>query len=453
LRNIFRKRRFLFVIISLIYIFYLLSQKGQEGWVFFDTYFYIITALYIFSFFFLRKILDSHNKIKKISKEIIDDKFDYSEMNMIELRETYDRATYEIINSLSSKLKNQNLKNSELSSVVSNITFGLILIDTEDTIIFANKEFKKIIKAPQEIEYENKKIVDIVQNKNFFEVINELKNNRDYIKKEIKFLSEIDSSFIIRAGYINNEKSKILITLADITEFKKLDKIKEDLVASVSHEIRTPLSGIIGATQFIQEHGSDNNEEILSMIDIIERNSRRLSNITNDLLALAELEEKEKLDLEREYAYSNIIEIAKYSIEILKIHSEKKKIRIKTNFSSDEISIKCLSSEIEKIFINLLQNAINYSPENDEIIIKITKESSNLIIEIIDNGPGVNTIDKEYIFNRFYTADKNRSYSSLGGTGLGLSIVKHAANLHSGKVELIDTTKGATFRVTIPQIN
>ena len=225
---------------------------------------------------------------------------------MIELRETYDRATYEIINSLSSKLKNQNLKNSELSSVVSNITFGLILIDTEDTIIFANKEFKKIIKAPQEIEYENKKIVDIVQNKNFFEVINELKNNRDYIKKEIKFLSEIDSSFIIRAGYINNEKSKILITLADITEFKKLDKIKEDLVASVSHEIRTPLSGIIGATQFIQEHGSDNNEEILSMIDIIERNSRRLSNITNDLLALAELEEKEKLDLEREYALSLI---------------------------------------------------------------------------------------------------------------------------------------------------
>ena len=80
------------------------------------------------------------------------------------------------------------------------------------------------------------------------------------------------------------------------------------------------------------------------MIDIIERNSRRLSNITNDLLALAELEEKEKLDLEREYVYSNIIEIAKYSIEILKIHSEKKKIRIKTNFSSDEISIKCLSS-------------------------------------------------------------------------------------------------------------
>ena len=228
MRNIFRKRRFLFVIISLIYIFYLLSQKGQEGWVFFNTYFYIITALYIFSFFFLRKILESHNKIKRISKEIIDDKFDYSEMNMIELRETYDRATYEIINSLSSKLKNQNLKNSELSSVVSNITFGLILIDTEDTIIFANKEFKKIIKAPQEIEYENKKIVDIVQNKNFFEVINELKNNRDYIKKEIKFLSEIDSSFIIRAGYINNEKSKILITLADITEFKKLDKIKED---------------------------------------------------------------------------------------------------------------------------------------------------------------------------------------------------------------------------------
>ena len=101
----------------------------------------------------------------------------------------------------------------------------------------------------------------------------------------------------------------------------------------------------------------------------------------------------------------------------------------------------------------MLQNAINYSPENDEIIIKITKESSNLIIEIIDNGPGVNTIDKEYIFNRFYTAAKNRSYSSLGGTGLGLSIVKHAANLHSGKVELIDTTKGATFRVTIPQIN
>ena len=142
MRNIFRKRRFLFVIISLIYIFYLLSQKGQEGWVFFNTYFYIITALYIFSFFFLRKFLDSHNKIKKISKEIIDDKFDYSEMNMIELRETYDRATYEIINSLSSKLKNQNLKNSELSSVVSNITFGLILIDTEDTIIFANKEFK-----------------------------------------------------------------------------------------------------------------------------------------------------------------------------------------------------------------------------------------------------------------------------------------------------------------------
>ena len=256
---------------------------------------------------------------------------------------------------------------------------------------------------------------------------------------------------MIRVGFIDNDKNKMLITLSDVTETKQLNKIKEELILNVSHELRTPLSGIIGAIEFINANIEKEDKTINKMIDIIERNSNRLNNLTEDILNLSEIENNEKSNkLERKII--DLKELVENVEEIICSSEKVKKINIIKNFQNAPLPFNGYPNELEKIFTNLLQNSLKFAPKNGEIEINITQHLSKITINIKDNGPGINPDNLEKIFERFYTIDTSRS-KELSGTGLGLSIVKHAVNLHGGKIQALLCNDGAHFEITLPIVN
>ena len=327
----------------------------------------------------------------------------------------------------------------------------MVIENKEDKIIYINNELKKIIGIPNSEPCINKKYWEIFFNSSFSDVVNEAKKNKSFVKSEISLGSTLDKILVVRIGFIDNNKNKMLITLSDVTETRQMNKIKEELVLNVSHELRTPLSGIIGATELLNSNIGKEDETINKMIDIIVRNSSRLNEITQDLLILSEIENKEKSkDIERHIV--DLKELIDNVEEIIFSSQKDKEIKIIKNYQNASIPFNGYSSELEKIFTNLLQNSLKFIPNNGKIEINIIQNLDKIIIEIKDNGPGINPANLEKIFERFYTIDSSRS-KDLTGTGLGLSIVKHAVSLHEGKIQALPSNDGAFFEITLPIIN
>ena len=452
--NIFERRRYLIILITILYFFGILEQIfNSKNIVDFlaNPFFQLSTIIYLFSVTFVVKLISSAKKIKKLSNEIISGEFT-TDINLVNAKDSYDKATYEIIDSFSKELSKEKNSVSELENILANIKFGLMVIESkEDRIIYINNELKKIIEIPNTEQCLNKKYWEIILNNSFNDIVNLAKKNKSYVKDEINFGVIQGKTLLIRIGFINNDKDKILITINDVTENRQITKIKEELVLNVSHELRTPLSGIIGAIEYLNQNLKNEDKTINKMIDIILRNSNRLNEITQDLLSLSEIENKEKNgQLKRNVV--DLREIIKNAEGIIFSTQKIKEVKISKNYQNAPIPFNGFANELEKIFTNILQNSLKFISNNGKIEINIKQNIDKIIIEIKDNGPGISPKDLEKIFERFYTVDHSRS-KELSGTGLGLSIVKHAVNLHEGQIEALPSNDGAHFKITLPIVN
>ena len=452
--NIFERRRYLIILITILYFFGILEQIFNSKNILdflANPFFQLSTIIYLFSVTFVVKLISSAKKIKKLSNEIISGEFT-SDINLVNAKDSYDKATYEIIDSFSKELSKEKNSVGELENILANIKFGLMVIESkEDRIIYINNELKKIIEIPNTEQCLNKKYWEIILNNSFNDIVNLAKKDKSYVKDEINFGVIQDKTLLIRIGFINNDKDKILITINDVTENRQITKIKEELVLNVSHELRTPLSGIIGAIEYLKQNLKTEDKTVNKMIDIIQRNSNRLNEITQDLLSLSEIENKEKNgQLKRNVV--DLREIIKNVEGIIFSTQKIKEVKISKNYQNAPIPFNGFANELEKIFTNILQNSLKFISNNGKIEINIKQNIDKIIIEIKDNGPGISPKDLEKIFERFYTVDSSRS-KELSGTGLGLSIVKHAVNLHEGQIEALPSNDGAHFKITLPIVN
>jgi two-component system phosphate regulon sensor histidine kinase PhoR len=234
----------------------------------------------------------------------------------------------------------------------------------------------------------------------------------------------------------------------DISRLKELEKIRQDFVANVSHELRTPLTTIKGYTETLLD-GAFKEPVAPQFIQVIKRHADRLTKIVEDLLMLSKIESKEfQMKLEAISVRDLIDDV----IDFVKGPSEKKRISVSRNEISSSLSLEADRNYLEQVLINLLDNAIKYTPEGGRITISaIGKDQREIQFSIEDNGIGIPREDIPRIFERFYRVDKGRS-QELGGTGLGLSIVKHIVQAHGGRVWVeSQLEKGSTFHFTLPK--
>lgn len=230
--------------------------------------------------------------------------------------------------------------------------------------------------------------------------------------------------------------------LHDITNLQKLENLRREFVANVSHELKTPITSIKGFAETLIE-GAKNDEPSLDMfLNIILKESNRIESLVTDLLDLSHIEQQKELEIN----YMNLSELAINIIDNLQTQAQNKRIKIQSEIEKDVI-IEAHENKIAQVITNLLSNAINYSSEDNKVIVRVYRNDNKVYLEIQDYGIGISETDQKRIFERFYRVDKARSRDS-GGTGLGLSITKHIVEAHNGRIDVkSEPGKGSIFKV------
>ena len=241
----------------------------------------------------------------------------------------------------------------------------------------------------------------------------------------------------------------LVVSLVDVTRMRRLESMRSEFAANVSHELRTPITNIKGYVETLLQVGVDDPAQMRKFLEIVHRNTVRLSGIVEDILTLAFLEEPEaKQHLARLPSPSG--EIVRQVVEDLGSAASAKSIRVETSGAMD-LTVLVNRSLAEQALANLVSNAIKYSPENTKVLVHIAGDAEFACIEVTDQGPGIAAKHLPRIFERFYRVDKARA-RTMGGTGLGLAIVKHIAIIHGGRVEVSSqVSQGSTFRLFLPR--
>lgn len=340
---------------------------------------------------------------------------------------------------------------SQLETVLSTMAGGVMVVSEAGYVVLMNDSLKSMLGVTGEPC--GKPYWEVVRNKDIGELLEKTIKSRIPEKREIAFLYPLDKSFQAIAHPLNKPEMGTMLIMFDITEFKRLEKIKADFVANVSHELRTPLTAIKGYVETIRDGAYDNDEQRERFIDIISAHTERLINIVNDLLVLSEVERKSVPWGEETHKMFEDVDLGRVltsALDALKSKIDAKKINFTMSITESQTKTRGDGFLLEQMFINLVDNAVKYTPEGGDVKVTLSRMDSVFRVDIEDNGIGIPQEHIPRIFERFYRVDKTRSRQE-GGTGLGLSIVKHIAIMHGGKVEVESTVgKGSKFTVTLP---
>jgi two-component system phosphate regulon sensor histidine kinase PhoR len=337
---------------------------------------------------------------------------------------------------LKSLFDNLTLQQEELNDIISSLEEGLLVLDKKGAISLFNESFKKIVQTNPE----GKSYWEVIRNHKMTKLIEKT------IKEKKNFLEEIELNekvFLCSFVFIPS-KEELIIVFHDITEFKRLEKIKKDFVVNVSHELRTPLTAIKGYVETLEEEVES---EAKRYLEIIKKHTERLINIVQDLLLLSELEEKGLSEAREDIDLRDMVEDV---FKIFKQKAEEKNLKLNLVCENKPV-VKGDPFKLEQMLINLIDNAIKYT-EKGEVLVSLKRVNKEVVVEVKDTGVGIPAEHLDRIFERFYVVDKSHS-RKLGGTGLGLSIVKHIVLLHNGKIDVESKLgKGAKFTITLPGV-
>lgn len=234
---------------------------------------------------------------------------------------------------------------------------------------------------------------------------------------------------------------------SQIEVLRKNEEFRKGFIEDISHEVKTPLTGIISSIGLLREFESEYPQNVKKCLNILDNNANRLNNLIRQILILANIEDLGLLKNKDfiKFDLKTSVENAIISCKELLIDSNTK-LELDINESVEIMGEIML---VEQAVTNLIVNAIKYS-KSPVIRVSLTKKVSSAIITIQDFGIGIDFVDAERIFDRFYRVDKTRS-RELGGSGLGLAIVKNIVSLHDGTISLeTQSGKGCKFTITIP---
>jgi two-component system, OmpR family, phosphate regulon sensor histidine kinase PhoR len=232
------------------------------------------------------------------------------------------------------------------------------------------------------------------------------------------------------------------------SELEKLERVRKDFVINVSHELRTPLASIQGYAETLMDGALEDQANNMRFLGIIRQNAERLASLTADLLTLSRVEMRRQ---ELNFAPYKASELLTEVMDTVFPIARKKQIRLERQFSPQVDGVYCDGEAVHQILINLLDNAMKYTPDGGVITLGTRPHGAGQVeIFVRDTGVGIPAEDVPRLFERFYRVDKARS-RELGGTGLGLAIVKHLALAQNGDV-LVESVlnEGSTFSFTLP---
>lgn len=337
----------------------------------------------------------------------------------------------------------------QLSSIVRSMADGVITINRHGEMIVTNPPAEKFIEdlyfhnnielvdAERKLPLEIKQVFDQVVTGEK-EVLQELSvQGRNWVM----IMTPLYDQTVVRGA---------VAVIRDMTEERRLDKLRKDFISNVSHELRTPISLMQGYSEAIMDDIADSKEEKNELAKIINEESLRMGRLVNELLDLSRMETGHfQLNTET-------IQVSSFIQRILnKFRALVKKNNIRLELTADyKFETAILDPDrMEQVFTNLIDNAITHTRENGYVHVLVNNTKDHLSVEIRDNGSGIPEEDLPFIFERFYKADKSRTRNAKQkGTGLGLAIVKNIIEAHQGTISVKSKVGiGTTFSFKIPQ--
>jgi two-component system phosphate regulon sensor histidine kinase PhoR len=328
---------------------------------------------------------------------------------------------------------------------------GLLVVDARSRITLMNPTFQKLFDLRDPAV--GVSLVEAVRHATLDQLVADTLETGEAMRSELSVTdshSHSERHIEVSAVPIKKTDAEIsgaVVLFHDFTELKLLDQIRREFVANVSHELRTPLSILRGYIEVLLDEPETQREELARILSIMERHSKRLQRLVDDLLSLAQLESSqatlELSDVRVDELFNNLIRDWKEKLAA-------KNLKVFVDSIPEAFTLHADGTRLEEVLYNLLDNAVKFSPENGQIHLRATRRGSDMVLSVTDNGVGIGKEHLPRIFERFYRADKARS-RELGGTGLGLAIVKHIAQLHGGRVEAeSELGRGTTIRVVLP---
>jgi len=349
-------------------------------------------------------------------------------------------------------IESDNRKYSRINTLLSNMHAGILMVDTKNIITLVNPKAEELLNL-------NKSRLFMDRDESVFEdgiianILVETRNvNTTRLSREISVLNESNRILDISIQAIFDKytpylHSGSLVIIQDVTEIRRLEKLKDEFVSNVSHEFRTPLTVISGFTETLKSWEQLSGDDRKTALNIIEVETVRLKNMISELMILSEI------DGEMNSSAKTVIYPSKIAHEVvstLKFQCDEKKQKVHLLIQENIKPLFGMNTWFRQILFNLYDNAIKYTSDRGKICFELSEKENFLLFEVKDSGPGIPDHEKERIFERFYRVDKSRN-SKISGSGLGLAITRQMVLEFSGSIEIVDNLgTGSIFRVIIP---
>ena len=342
----------------------------------------------------------------------------------------------EMADMLEIKISDSLDKQNKLEAILESMESGVIAITAAGKVMLINPYAKSLFGIGEDIIGKN--ISNYIIDHDFLSFIRDV---MDIDAKEIKLFHPFEREIKVKKAPIIGQRGSeigIVISIQDITDIKRLENMRSQFVANVSHELKTPLTSIKGFSETLRIVDDENTKN--KFLDIIDKETDRLTLLIDDILILSNIENMNKLSNEK----FNPNEVVEDVINMIKKEAAKKNISIEVEKKFNGLLVGD-KDKFYQVVLNLTTNSIKYSNENGNVKIFTNKSKDKFVLMVKDDGIGIPKEDLPRIFERFYIVDKSRTSKS---TGLGLAIVKHIVKLFNGEIFVeSEVGKGSKFTV------
>jgi two-component system phosphate regulon sensor histidine kinase PhoR len=373
----------------------------------------------------------------------------------LELPNTLELASLaQAINQMASELEQriQSIvrQRNESEAVLSSMVEGVVALDDDERILHLNAAAARLLNGTVD-QLQGRGIQEVARNRELHRMVAQTLSQGTVHQGDVALYQEGEKILHLHCTSLmdaDGRRMGVLLVMNDVTHLRRLETMRTEFAANVSHEIKTPLTAIQGFVETLCQGAVSDPQEAQRFLQIILKHVRRLAAIVDDLMKLARLEqggETAKLKLEA----CRLIDLLNTVIQVCRAKAQEKEIALESQ-CDEHLSARIDIDLMEQALINLLDNAIKYSPAGRRVQVHAQVAGQELQIMVSDNGLGIAAPHLPRIFERFYRVDKARSRRE-GGTGLGLAIVKHIAQAHGGCVTVESALgQGSTFTIHLP---
>lgn len=379
-----------------------------------------------------------------------------------ELSELTD-ALNETATSMDRTIRSLSGERNRSSAILRSMVEGVAVVDAQERIVFSNRAFSEILNLDAAA-IEGRPVIEVIRNTALLGLIRRALNGEEGLQTDIAMGFVQPLTFAITATPVQALESGVaggafivpsvpekpsgaVVVLHDVTELRRLERVRQDFVANVSHEFKTPLTAIQGFAETLLSGAMEDSRSNRRFLEIIRDHAVRLARLTNDLLKLARIEAGK---LEVEFFPVQLLEVIERSAETMLLKASQKQISLEVEVPPGLPTVRGDASLLRDVLQNLIDNAIQYTPEGGRIQVSATAEPRDMVVCVADTGIGIPVVDQERIFERFYRVDAARSREA-GGTGLGLSIAKHIVEAHGGRLWVeSEVGRGSKFFFSVP---